>query len=107
MPKVIFVEADGKESVIDATIGESVMAAAAKNGVRGIVAECGGNKSCATCHVWVRDDHFASVGQPDHSEDDLLDLGVEERRATSRLSCQIVVTEELDGLVVDVPPTQG
>ena len=82
------------------------MAAAVKNGVPGIVGECGGNASCATCHVWVREEYAALVGTPGDMEEDLLDLGVSERREASRLSCQIAVTTELDGLTVDVPPNQ-
>jgi 2Fe-2S ferredoxin len=103
MPKVIFIALDGTERAVDATLGESVMAAAVRNGVPGIVGECGGNCSCATCHVYVAEDFAASVGGAGDMEDDLLDLGVEDRRATSRLSCQIPVTEDLDGLVVHVP----
>lgn len=106
MPKVVYVSVNNDQWIVDATVGESVMSAAVRNGVPGIVGECGGNNSCATCHVWVRDDFSELVGGPGELEDDLLDLGVEERRGTSRLSCQIAITDELDGLVVDVPPTQ-
>jgi 2Fe-2S ferredoxin len=104
--KVVYVDAEGQEHAIDATVGESVMAAAVKNGVPGIVGECGGNASCATCHVWVREEFAGLVGTPGDMEEDLLDLGVSERRSTSRLSCQIQVTAELDGLTVDIPPDQ-
>ncbi len=106
MPKVVYVSAEGDERVVDAGVGESVMAAAVRSGVPGIIGECGGNNSCATCHVWVRDDFRELVGGPGDLEDDLLDLGVSDRRDNSRLSCQIAVTEELDGLVVDIPPEQ-
>lgn len=106
MPKVIYVGDDGQEFAVDAAPGESVMAAAVKNGVPGIVGECGGNASCATCHVWVREEFLDAVGAPGDLEDDLLDLGVEDRRPGSRLGCQIEMTAELDGLVVDVPPSQ-
>jgi len=106
VPKVVYVSVNNDQWIVDATVGESVMSAAVRNGVPGIVGECGGNNSCATCHVWVRDDFSELVGGPGELEDDLLDLGVEERRETSRLSCQIAITDELDGLVVDVPPTQ-
>jgi 2Fe-2S ferredoxin len=88
-------------------LGESVMAAAVRNGVPGITGECGGNCSCATCHVYVDDDFTAAVGGAGDMEDDLLDLGVAaDRRDTSRLSCQIPLTEDLDGLVVRVPEEQ-
>jgi 2Fe-2S ferredoxin len=105
MPKVVFITLDGAQRVVDANVGESVMAAAVRNGIPGIIGECGGNCSCATCHVYVDDDFSASVGAGD-MEDDLLDLGVADRRETSRLSCQIPVTEDLDGLTVHVPAGQ-
>lgn len=107
MPKVVYVSAEGDESVVDAGLGESVMAAAVRNGVPGIIGECGGNNSCATCHVWVREEFRDLVGEPGDLEDDLLDLGVSDRRECSRLSCQIELTEELDGLTVDVPAEQN
>lgn len=106
MPKVIYVATDGSQRTIDAAEGDSVMTAAVQNGVAGIIGECGGNCSCATCHVWVRDDFIDRVGSPGDLEDDLLDLAVAERRAGSRLGCQIRITEELDGLVLDIPPVQ-
>jgi 2Fe-2S ferredoxin len=106
VPKVVYVSAVGDQSVIIGQVGESVMAAAVRNGVPGIVGECGGNKSCATCHVWVRDEFRGLAGEPGDLEDDLLDLGVSERRDSSRLSCQIVLTDEIDGLTVDVPAEQ-
>jgi 2Fe-2S ferredoxin len=106
LPKVVYVSALGDQSVVIGQAGESVMAAAVRNGVPGIIGECGGNASCATCHVWVRDEFRDLAGEPGDLEDDLLDLGVSERRASSRLSCQITLTGELDGLTVDVPPGQ-
>jgi 2Fe-2S ferredoxin len=106
LPKVVYVSALGDQSVVIGQAGESVMAAAVRNGVPGIIGECGGNASCATCHVWVRDEFRDLVGEPGDLEDDLLDLGVSERRDNSRLSCQITLTDELDGLTVDVPADQ-
>jgi ferredoxin, 2Fe-2S len=106
VPKVVYVSALGDQSVVIGQVGESVMAAAVRNGVPGIIGECGGNASCATCHVWVRDEFLDLAGEPGDLEDDLLDLGVSERRASSRLSCQITLTDELDGLTVDVPAEQ-
>lgn len=106
MPKVVFITLEGAERVVDANAGESVMAAAVRNGIPGIIGECGGNCSCATCHVYVADDFSADVGGANDMEDDLLDLGVADRRENSRLSCQIQVTDALDGLTVHVPAEQ-
>ena len=106
LPKVFYAAADGSQRAVDATVGDSVMAMAVQNGVPGIVGECGGNCSCATCHVYVREDFLPIVGPPNDIEDDLLDLAVTERRCGSRLSCQIRMTEALDGLTVDIPPVQ-
>ena len=106
MPKLVFIGVDGTAHAVDAAVGDSVMSAAVQNGVPGIVAECGGNCSCATCHVWVSEDFVPVVGEPGDMEEDLLDLAVTERRAGSRLSCQIPVTEDLDGLTVEIPPDQ-
>jgi 2Fe-2S ferredoxin len=106
MPKVVFITLDGAQRVVDAHAGESVMAAAVRNGVPGIIGECGGNCSCATCHVYVADDFTAEVGGAGDMEDDLLDLGVADRRDSSRLSCQIKVTDDLDGLTVHIPEEQ-
>jgi 2Fe-2S ferredoxin len=106
VPKVIYVSVSGEEQTVDAAPGASVMATAVQNGVPGIIGECGGNASCATCHVWVREEFLPLVGEPNEMEDDLLDLGVSDRREGSRLSCQIACTPELDGLTVDVPPDQ-
>ena len=103
---MIYVDAEGQQRAVDAVAGESVMTAAVKNGVPGIVGECGGNASCATCHVWVRAEFVPLTGTPGEMETDLLELAVSEQRPTSRLSCQIKVSEALDGLTVDIPPEQ-
>ena len=106
VPKVIYVSTAGVEQAVDAVDGESVMATAVKNGVPGIIGECGGNASCATCHVWVRDEFLPLVGEPNETEEDLLEMGVSDRRPGSRLSCQIKVSPELDGLTVDIAPQE-
>lgn len=103
MPKVVYVSTDG-ETVIDAEVGESVMSAAVRNGVAGIIGECGGQLSCATCHVWVREPFRDKVGGPGEVESDLLDMGVTDFTEASRLGCQIKLTEELDGIVVEPRP---
>lgn len=107
MPKLVFISIDGVERAVDARPGESVMAAAVRNGVPGIIGECGGNCSCATCHVYVDESQFAFVGAPEDMEEDLLDMGAHDRRDNSRLACQIKMTEELDGLTVQLPLEQG
>ena len=103
MPKVVFITLDGAQRVVDATVGESVMAAAVRNGIPGIIGECGGNCSCATCHVYVDEAWYRKTGGPDDMESDMLEITVAERKPTSRLSCQIKSAPELDGLVLRVP----
>jgi len=106
MPHVTFVNTDGTARTVDAEVGETLFRVAKRHAVPGVVGECGGCQSCATCHVWVRPDFWAAVGPAGELEADLLDLGVTDRRDNSRLACQIHVTPALDGLTVDVPPTQ-
>jgi 2Fe-2S ferredoxin len=106
VPKVTYVGVDGQEQTVEAIGGESVMATAVKNGVPGIIGECGGNASCGTCHVFVHEEFMPVVGQPNELEEDLLEMGVDDRRENSRLSCQIKVTDEIDGLTVDVAPRE-
>jgi 2Fe-2S ferredoxin len=106
MPKIIYIEHDGKKRTVDAPVGTTVMENAIKNGVPGIVAECGGACSCATCHVHVDEAWKEKVGPPSPMEEDMLDFAFDVR-PTSRLSCQIKVTDELDGLVVHTPAQQG
>jgi len=105
MPKITFITHDGTEHVVEATIGASVMNAAIDNLVAGIDADCGGECSCATCHVYVDPEWMRIVGQPDDREESMLDLNPE-REANSRLSCQIQVRDELEGLVARVPEFQ-
>lgn len=107
MPTVTFMDSFGQATTIEAAPGDTLMAAAVRHGVPGIVGECGGNASCATCHVYVDEGDRVRVGPPNDLEDDLLDLGVSDRRPSSRLSCQIVLTGELDRLVVRTPESQG
>jgi 2Fe-2S ferredoxin len=106
MPKVTYIQPDGVETTLDARDGDSVMETAVKNGVRGIVAECGGACACATCHVFVDEAFAAKVGEPGDLEDDMLDGAASDRQPTSRLSCQIKMSADLDGLVVRIAPEQ-
>jgi 2Fe-2S ferredoxin len=105
MPKVTYLEPDGTPREVEAPAGTTVMEAAIDNDVEGIVAECGGACSCATCHVYVDEEWLAKLQPPDAQEDGMLDC-VLDRQANSRLSCQIELTEELDGLLVRVPESQ-
>ena len=99
------IQADGTEVRIDdAQAGESLMEAARRAGVEGIVAECGGACSCATCHVYVGEEWYALVGDPDQVEEEMLDMVDHIRRPTSRLSCQIRLDENLSGIVAEVAP---
>lgn len=107
MPKVIYVDADSSRHEIDVPEGENVMRGALYNNIDGIIGECGGGLSCATCHVYVDDAWIAKVGAPaTHEEKELLDAAAAEVKPCSRLSCQIFMTAELDGLVVHLPEKQ-
>jgi len=105
MPKVTFIEFDGTEHVVEADDGYSVMEAAVRNGVPGIEADCGGACACATCHVYVDPTWVEATGKPVDNEADMLEFAIEPQ-PTSRLSCQIRVSEALDGLVVRIPASQ-
>src|SRR3954454_20186741 len=107
MPRVTYIDNDGKQTALDIDVGTSVMQAAVFRGVDGIVAECGGSCMCATCHVYVQEDQLAAktpAMQPD--EDAMLEGTASPRKPNSRLSCQLVVSPEMDGLVVHLPETQ-
>ena len=105
MAKITFIEHSGEEHTIDAETGLSVMEAAVKNTVPGIDADCGGACACATCHVIVDPAWIEKVGKPEAMEESMLDFA-SETTETSRLSCQIQVSDELDGLVVRLPENQ-
>jgi 2Fe-2S ferredoxin len=106
MPKITFIDHGGKEHVVEAETGITVMEAAINNLVPGIEAECGGSLACATCHVYVDDAWTEKTGSPSDMESDMLDFAFE-LQPNSRLSCQIRVTDEIDGLVVRVPEQQA
>ena len=106
MPKITFIEHDGTVHTVEAEIGSTVMETAQRNSVTSIVAECGGSCTCATCLVHVDEKWSEVVGKPSAEEEDMLDFAFEVK-PTSRLSCQIKVTEALDGLVVHTPAYQG
>ena len=106
MPKITYVAFDGQRIEVDAENGTTVMENAINNSVPGIEAECGGACACATCHVYVEEGFMANVGEPEAMEQDMLDFA-HDVRPNSRLSCQIRVADELDGLVVNVPERQN
>ncbi|WP_332688386.1 2Fe-2S iron-sulfur cluster-binding protein [Bosea sp. (in: a-proteobacteria)] len=106
MPKITFIDAQGTSRTVEAETGSTVMEVAVRNGVPGIEAECGGACACATCHVYVDDAWLAATGQAEPMEEDMLDFAFDVR-PTSRLSCQIRVRDELDGLIVRTPARQG
>lgn len=106
MPKVIYVSAAGASSEVEVPVGVTVMSAALKNGIDGIVGECGGVCMCSTCHVFVDENFFNRLPPMQDTEEAVLEISAEERRPTSRLSCQIKMTPELDGLIVRMPAKQ-
>ena len=105
MPKITYIEHDGKEHTLEVSTGLSVMEGAVKNAVPGIDADCGGACACATCHVYVDQAWRAKTGDASSMELSMLDFA-EAVEENSRLSCQIKVTPELDGLVVRMPKSQ-
>ncbi len=106
MVKITYIDADGTARTVEGEVGSTVMETAIRNSVPGIEAECGGACACATCHVYVAEKWKAATGEPQPMEEDMLDFAFDVR-PTSRLSCQIRVRPELDGLVVHTPARQG
>lgn len=106
MPKITYIEHSGQRHTVDAEIGQTVMETAIKHNIPGIVAECGGACSCATCHIYVDEAWRGVTGEPSEMEEDMLDFAYDVR-AESRLSCQLRVNEGYDGLIVRIPERQG
>jgi 2Fe-2S ferredoxin len=106
MPKITFIRPDGSQSIVEAQVGATLMQAGIDNGINGIVAECGGCCQCATCHVYVAAEWCPRLEPVGEAENAMLDNTVTERRPESRLSCEIRVTPELDGLIVHLPVRQ-
>ena len=105
MAKIKYIEHNGKQHEIDVANGLSVMEGAVQNDIPGIDADCGGGMACATCHVYVKEDWFNKLPTKEDGEDDMLDQAYEPR-PSSRLSCQIIVSDELSGQVVHLPEKQ-
>jgi 2Fe-2S ferredoxin len=106
MPQITYIEHDGTTHQVEAEVGSTVMETAIRNGVTGIVAECGGACACATCHVYVDEAWFERLPKRSPEEEDMLDFAFD-AKPNSRLSCQIKVEPALDGLVVRTPAYQG
>ena len=106
MPKITYIENSGNIKTIEVSNGLSVMEGAVQNDIPGIDADCGGGMACATCHVYVKDEWLNKLPNKEDGEEDMLDMAFEPKK-NSRLSCQLIVTDDLDGLVVNIPTKQG
>ena len=106
MPKITYIEHNGKSHQIDVASGLTVMEGAVQNNIPGIDADCGGSMACATCHVYVKEDWFNRLPKKENGEEDMIDMAYEPNKF-SRLSCQITVSDEIDGLVVQLPKKQA
>ena len=106
MPKITYIERNGKTHVVEVPNGLSVMEGAVQNNIPGIDADCGGSCACATCHVYVDEKWFSKLPNKEDAEEDMLDMAFEPNKS-SRLTCQITVIDDLDGLVVKMPSKQG
>lgn len=106
MPKITYIEHSGQEHVVDVAVGLTVMEGARDNGIPGIEADCGGACACSTCHVYVDPAWVEKLPEIDAMEEDMLDFAFQPDPARSRLTCQLKVTEALDGLVVQMPEKQ-
>ena len=106
MSKITYIENNGTSHTIEVANGLSVMEGAVQNDIPGIDADCGGGMACATCHVYVKDDWFDKLSTKADGEEDMLDMSFEPKK-NSRLSCQLTVSDELDGLIVNIPSKQG
>ena len=105
MPKITYIEHNGKSHTVEISNGLSVMEGAVQNNIPGIDADCGGSMACATCHVYVKEEWFNKLQKKEEGEDDMLDMAFEPK-TNSRLSCQLMVTDQLEGLVVNLPEKQ-
>ena len=106
MSKITYIESSGKSHTVDVKNGLTVMEGAIQNDIPGIDADCGGGMSCATCHVYIKENWFDKMPKKEDGEDDMLDMAFEPNKF-SRLSCQIIVSDDLDGLVVNIPSKQS
>ena len=105
MPKITYIDSAGEQRTIDVQKGLSVMEGAIQNNIPGIDADCGGGMACATCHVYVKEEWLNKLQKAEDAEQDMIDMAFEPKK-NSRLSCQLIVSDELDGLVVTTPSKQ-
>jgi ferredoxin, 2Fe-2S len=105
LPKITFIQHNGTERSVEVETGQSIMRAAADSGIPGIVADCGGCMTCATCHVYVPPEWLKILGPASSDEEAMLEIAIDPQ-ANSRLSCQIEITDALDGLVIQIPENQ-
>ena len=105
MPKITYIDSENNKKTIEVKNGLSVMEGAIQNNIPGIDADCGGSMACATCHVYVAEDWYDKLNKIEEAEQDMLDLAFEPKK-NSRLSCQLIISDELDGLVVTTPAKQ-
>ena len=105
MTKITYIEYNGTEHTIDVQNGLTVMEGAVQNDIPGIDADCGGSMACATCHVYVNDEWYNKLDEKTEGEDDMIDQAYDPKK-NSRLSCQITVSEKIEGLVVRLPEKQ-
>ena len=106
MPKISYILDDQNTETVEVANGLSVMEGAVQNDIPGIDADCGGGMACATCHVYVKEEWFDKLPKKEDGEEDMLDMAFEPKK-NSRLSCQVLVSDELDGLTVSIPSKQG
>ncbi|MDC3125253.1 2Fe-2S iron-sulfur cluster-binding protein [Candidatus Pelagibacter sp.] len=106
MSKITYITHDEKIHTVDVQNGLTVMEGAVQNDIPGIDADCGGGMACATCHVYVKEDWSDKLPKKEDGEEDMLDMAFEPK-INSRLSCQLIVSDELDGLIVNIPSKQG
>ncbi|MDA9233730.1 2Fe-2S iron-sulfur cluster-binding protein [Candidatus Pelagibacter sp.] len=106
MAKITYIESNDKSHTVEVANGLSVMEGAVQNDIPGIDADCGGGMACATCHVYVKEEWYDKIPKKKDGEEDMLDMAYEPNQF-SRLSCQLTVTDELEGLVVKMPSKQG
>jgi len=105
MAKITYIENNGKSHTVEVAEGLTVMEGAVQNNIPGIDADCGGGMACATCHVYVKDEWFDKITKKSEGEDDMIDQAYEPKK-NSRLSCQILVSPEIDGLEIHLPEKQ-